>query len=45
MDIEELKQMIKSNLVSYPLTPLQIEQISAQLVEDLRLKLLEEGRE
>lgn len=45
MDIEELKQMIKSNLVSYPLTPLQIEQISAQLVEDLRLKLREQENE
>ena len=45
MDIEELKQMIKSTLVSYPLTPLQIEQISCQLAEDLRLKLNEEERE
>ena len=34
MDIEVMKQVIKSNLVSYPLTPEQIEKITEQLVQD-----------
>jgi hypothetical protein len=35
MDIDQLKQLIKSNLVSYPLTPEQIEEITQQLSSDI----------
>lgn len=43
MDIEMLKQIIKSNLVSYPLTPVQIEQISEQLLQDF-IKIMRDER-
>ena len=36
MDQEQLKQIIKSNLVSYGLLPYQIEEIVEHLVRDLQ---------
>lgn len=35
MDIEQLRQIIKSNLVTYGLQPNEIEQITEQLVADI----------
>ena len=35
MDVEQLKQIIKSNLISYGLSPEQIESITEQLLEDI----------
>lgn len=35
MDIEKLRKIIRSNLVSFTLTPEDIEKITEQLLEDL----------
>lgn len=43
MDIEQLRQIIKSNLITYGLQPNEIEQITEQLQQDILDLLNHEG--